>query len=69
MFCVQRSLARPDICVGRVDEARALGNLPYEVQEEEDDDTNVGGKEIGKLFRAPMFLSKDLEAVENDDPR
>lgn len=63
-LCVERRLARPDICLARLDKARALEDLPKEIQTQIDGNTDVSGHEISDC---PIALCEDCEAVEEDD--
>ena len=53
-----------DVCLRRVDPVRALEELPEDVQEEIDGDTDVRSDEVLVVPRGP-----DIEAVEENDDR
>jgi len=69
IFGIQSCLARGDICIGWINQRCPLDEFPEEVQNEEDRNANICGKEISSIPVLVMLANKDVEAVEKDDKR
>jgi len=61
---VNRVLSGPNVRLASAHKARALEDLPEEVQHEEDGDVDVGREEVG---RGPVAIDEDGKAIEDDD--
>jgi hypothetical protein len=57
-------LSRPDVGLGGLDKGFALKDLPEEVEDNVDGDTDVSGDEV---IDAPLALGEDCKSVEEQD--
>jgi hypothetical protein len=64
---IQGCLTSGDVGIFGSDPLASLENLPEDVKNEENGNTDVGGKEIGHVPVLMVFTYKDIEAVEDNN--